>query len=258
MRKVFSSQRLENVETVAGMLRAEGIEVRITGDRSYHGKRRRPFSYREREEPEPQPAVWILRAEDQPRGRQLLREAGLLDSSRADSSYVPLSALGPRKAARPMQVKLGLLLAIVVVIGLIVFGVRLQGPTTPAPAVSMPRVAMLPQASGEPVAYRADVPTALAKLLLEGELAARGQRPACIAIDGGDPAPAFLQALAAPGATVQPASACPPGGVRIEVRDYTTDGSGTGSVRTQVGKDPARVVHVERDGTRWRILDGPG
>ena len=58
MRQVFTSPRLENVEEVAAMLRAEGIEVRITNDRSYPGQRRSHFSYRVDEEaPAPKPAA---------------------------------------------------------------------------------------------------------------------------------------------------------------------------------------------------------
>ena len=44
MRQVFTSPRLENVESVAGLLREQGIEVRITNDRSYRGNRRSSFS----------------------------------------------------------------------------------------------------------------------------------------------------------------------------------------------------------------------
>ena len=36
MRRIFSSQRVENVEGVAQMLRDAGIEVRVTNGRSYH------------------------------------------------------------------------------------------------------------------------------------------------------------------------------------------------------------------------------
>ena len=96
MRKVFTSPRLENVEAVAALLQDAGIQVKVSEARSYRGKRRSHFSYRDSEDAAPQPAVWIVHAEDQPRGRQLLREAGLLDSSRAgESSYVPLSVLEP-------------------------------------------------------------------------------------------------------------------------------------------------------------------
>ena len=78
MRKVFSSQRLENVEEVANLLRAEGIAVKIENGRSWKGHRRGNFSYDQRKASSIVPAVWIVRAEDQPRGRQLLRDMGLL------------------------------------------------------------------------------------------------------------------------------------------------------------------------------------
>ena len=110
MRQLFSSPRLENVEAVAELLRAEGIEVRISNDRSYRGKRRSNFSYRDAGKPGPQPAVWIVNSEDQPRGRQLLREAGLLESSRSgESSYLPLPALdgGGARSAVPGSVRFG-------------------------------------------------------------------------------------------------------------------------------------------------------
>ena len=37
MRRIFASPRIENVEGVARLLEAEGIEVRITDGRSYRG-----------------------------------------------------------------------------------------------------------------------------------------------------------------------------------------------------------------------------
>ena len=79
MRQVFTSPRLENVESVAGLLREQGIEVRITNDRSYRGNRRSSFSYRDQEEAAPQPAVWIVNADEQPRARQLLRAGKAFD-----------------------------------------------------------------------------------------------------------------------------------------------------------------------------------
>ena len=45
MRQVFASARLENVEAVAGLLRAEGIEVKISDGRSYRGNRRGTFRF---------------------------------------------------------------------------------------------------------------------------------------------------------------------------------------------------------------------
>src|SRR5690606_28939902 len=79
MRQVFSSPRLENVERVATLLRDEGIEVKVTQRRAYKGGLRGNFTYRDDARTEPMPAVWVVRSEDQPRARAMLRELGLLD-----------------------------------------------------------------------------------------------------------------------------------------------------------------------------------
>lgn len=93
MRQIFTSQRLENVETVAQLLREAGIEVRISDGRSYKGNRRRTFSYRPEANSAPQPAVWVTRSEDQPRARELVRTYGLTDirttRPTASDSYLP-------------------------------------------------------------------------------------------------------------------------------------------------------------------------
>ncbi|HSD16503.1 MAG TPA: hypothetical protein VLC71_04470 [Thermomonas sp.] len=267
MRQVFTSPRLENVEEVAAMLRAEGIEVRISNDRSYRGNRRSHFSYREDEEaPAPKPAVWIINADEQPRARQLLRDAGLLDSSRdGTSSYLPLSALkdatpqADAKSKRKLRIRLGLLLVILVVVGFALFGTRTPSTSPALPAVAAPKPApppadIVPQSADELSVYRADVPTALAKRLVEDALAARKPTRACIAIDGRDPSPAFLQSLAAGNATLLAGAACADGATRIAVRDYMTDGSGSGKVAMQLDDEAVRTVDVARDGTSWRVL----
>lgn len=266
MRQVFTSPRLENVEAVAEMLRAEGIEVKITNDRSYRGNRRSNFSYREREEDDAiaRPAVWIVNADEQPRARQLLRDAGLLDSSRdGASSYLPVSAIdngrtgAGAKASRKMHIKLGLLVAILVVIGLMVFGARTPAPAPIAKAAppAPPPADIVPQAADELQVYRADVPTALARLLVEDALTARKPAQACIAIDGKDPQPALLQSLDAGKARLSGAAACPAGGaLRIAIREYMTDGSGSGKVSVQLDDGAPRILDVERDGSVWRVL----
>lgn len=266
MRQVFTSPRLENVEEVAAMLRAEGIEVRITNDRSYRGQRRSHFSYRVDEEaPAPKPAVWIINADEQPRARQLLREAGLLDSSREGaSSYLPLSALNDeislaqaKKAKRKVWIRVGLLLVILVAIGFTFFGTRTPAPTVPTLVAAKPApqpADIIPQSSEELQVYRADVPTALAKLLVDDALAASKPTQACITLDGHDPSPAFLQSLAAASATLSVGTTCADGATKIAVRDYMTDGSGSGKVAVQVDGEPARSIDVERDGMTWRVL----
>ena len=110
MRSVFTSQRLENVEAVAKMLEDAGIQVKVSNDRSYKGKRRSNFSYRDSvEKREPDPQVWVIKAEDQHKARAMLREQGLIESTRqgfgytaeaAKPSYLPTSAHA-QEARRP-------------------------------------------------------------------------------------------------------------------------------------------------------------
>lgn len=266
MRQVFTSPRLENVEAVAALLRDAGIEVKITEPRSYRGNRRSSFSYRTGEDSGPEPAVWIVRAEDQPRGRQLLREAGLLESSRGESSYLPLSVLerdNTTKSARTIWLKLGLLALIAAVMGLVFYVARKPGTTLAAaqPRVSPsardnPAPTIVPQSADEMATYRADVPTALARLLIEDRLATRAPGQACVAIDGEDPSPQFMQALQVDAKTdLFVASRCPGESAwDVDVHDYMTDGSGSGSVHVMLDLDDAQIVDVEREGDTWRVL----
>lgn len=90
MRQVFTSPRLETVESVERLLNEAGIATHMSQGRSYkEGSLRRNFSYREGANRDPDPAVWVLQAEDLVRARELLRQGGLLDSTRPDS-YLPL------------------------------------------------------------------------------------------------------------------------------------------------------------------------
>ena len=123
MRQVFSSQRLENVEGVAALLRDAGIEVRITNGRSYKGNRRGTFKYSQ-SAGGPQPAVWVIRSEDQPRARAMLREVGLLESTRPMPDAVPGPALPPGAPA-PDRQRLAMRLRIVL-LGAIVLIAMLQ------------------------------------------------------------------------------------------------------------------------------------
>lgn len=107
MRQIFSSMRVENVERVAQMLRDEGIEVRITNGRSYKSGRNRTFSYRDAVNTRTQPALWVVRSDDQQRARQLMRDLGLptgpttrpMTDSYLSSANAP--SLAPERPARP-------------------------------------------------------------------------------------------------------------------------------------------------------------
>ena len=264
MRKVFSSQRLENVEAVADMLRGEGIAVKIENGRSWKGYRRGNFSYDQRKASSIVPAVWIVRAEDQPRGRQLLRDMGLLESTREElPSFLPASRNGGAAATgfwSGKRIRQGLLVLVVVGIGLIAFTMRKQAP---APAVK-PALAVvtkqpplpIPETITELSVHRVDVPTALAVMLIDEALHKRKPRVACLAVDNADPSPALLQALSdIRGSQLYPASICPAtGGFVIAVHDYMTDGSGSGTVQLDLDVEDSQLVDVERNGTAWRVL----
>lgn len=268
MRQVFTSPRIENVEGVARLLEDAGIETRITNGRSFRGAIRGNFSYRdnEREKKGPQPAVWIVRSEDQPRAREMLREAGLLDSTRMpnDSYLLPTmhsrgDETGDASRKRAFRLKAGLLLLIAFAIGLGVFGLRKtsRAPTTAATAANAPAPAPEP-------GFVIATPPALAQTLLEIELEAQAPALACIAIDGKDPPAATLAALRAPGRELAPASACDAARavVRFDIHQYRTDGSGVGTVRLgMIHRAPdgaerpeTRTLEVERTGNAWRIL----
>ena len=275
MRQVFTSYRLENVERVAGLLREAGIEVRITNGRSYKGGRRGNFSYRD--ENSAKPAVWIVRSEDQPRARAMLREAGLMDSSKnAPDSYVAMSFRGTipdpggRSDAmrRASRIKLGLLVVIVAIIGLVYMTLpdRTGAPQDNPPASSTPDAfGKAVPAPGDLVGQGAvPTPDSLAAALLRGELPDRAGRVACIAVDGADPSPALLAALPPSPGSVLPLSQCPapvegqrPADV-IAIGKYEANQAGTGTIfmqRRSVGGQPVpQWYNVRRDGDGWRIV----
>ena len=150
MRQVFTSLRLENVEGVAALLNEHGIETRITEGRSYKGGRRRSFSFRENEkEQPPQAAVWVVKSEDQPRARALLREAGLMDSTR--ESYLPEGAQpepvrhSPTNTAARIRLAL---LASVVILATLTTARGCKKPD-PAPATPVPASEPVPESDSE-------------------------------------------------------------------------------------------------------------
>src|SRR5690606_29109948 len=244
------------------MLEEAGIQVRISHGRSYRGAIRGNFSYREGTGGRPQPAVWVVRSDQQPEARRLLREAGLLQETtvRGESflpSPVPVAG-GDR----------GLLAAGAVLVALVMGAGRASRGDAPADGVSPVSAAPAPPqaprgatpAAGVPMltglpeeAFEVATPPALAATLLRAELAAAGARAGCLGVDGADPDAALLAELAAAGVDVAPASACPRGRLAVRVAGYTTDGSGSGSVRVAVAGAPERVLEVRREGRDWQV-----
>lgn len=283
MRQVFSSPRLENVERVAELLREQGIEVRVSNGRSYKGSRRGNFSYRESANEGPQPAVWVVKSDDQPQARQILREAGLLDSGRSPTRYLDVStvtrgddALDAVARRRAFRIRAGLMLGIAIALAFGLMAWHRAGAPTATPATPASHATAASDAApakpeylaptGTEARYVVATPSALAALLIDKELqAARDAKDVCVSVDGADPSQTVLAQLkAADGRSLAPQSACADaaGALAIAVRDYRTDGSGGGAIEVAVtrpgGKptEASRRLEVRRDDDRWDIL-GP-
>ncbi|MBW8373563.1 pathogenicity-like protein [Stenotrophomonas maltophilia] len=139
MRQIFNSQRVETVEGVAQLLRDAGIEVRITNGRSYHSKRGSQFSYLDKEKATTHPTLWVVHADDQPRAREILRDARLLETTRRDHPTAQFAfrdevaqADAPRNWA--WRIRIGLLLVIAAVAMVVVMRHRGAPVVAPAPA----------------------------------------------------------------------------------------------------------------------------
>ena len=82
MRQIYTSARVENVERVVALFAEAGIETRVTNRRAYAGHDYKGPSYANRPDPSTWPQVWVVKAEDQPRARALLREIGVEPATR--------------------------------------------------------------------------------------------------------------------------------------------------------------------------------
>ncbi len=140
MRQIFTSQRVETVEGVAQLLREAGIEVRITNGRSYHSKRGSQFSYLDTSKATTHPTLWVVHANDQPRAREILRDARLLDTTRRDHPTAEYAFRPEAAEAAPTRnwgwrIRIGLLLVIGAVAMFITMRHRSAPPPAPAPVV---------------------------------------------------------------------------------------------------------------------------
>lgn len=139
MRQIFNSQRVETVEGVAQLLRDAGIEVRITNGRSYHSKRGSQFSYLDKEKATTHPTLWVVHADDQPRAREILRDARLLETTRRDhptAQFAFRDEVAQNDAPRnwAWRIRIGLLLVIAAVAMVVVMRHRGAPTVAPAPA----------------------------------------------------------------------------------------------------------------------------
>lgn len=267
MRQVFSSARLENAEAVARMLEAEGIEARVENGRSFRSTIR-GFSYRDGADNGPRPTVWVIRSEDQPRARQLLRDAGLLDAATTlPNTFLPQTPHMARDLRgeqlakrRTTRFRYGLLIVIAVFAAGIAFRPTPDDPApTPGRMVAAPIDPSLDQFDTVAASvHMLPPPPALAAAIAASERTDRGAGAVCLDIEGRDPPEATLAAMRADGLDAHPASACPrDDALRVGVYAWRTDGSGSGDVTWSVadGRVQGRVrnAHAQRTDDAWQL-----
>ena len=227
MRQVFSSLRLENVESVAQLLRDAGIEVRISDGRSYKGNMRSRTSYSDQSAVKP--GVWVVHSEDHIRARDVLRENGLLESTRPTDSFQPLSFRMEEERyekspgqKRMFRFKLVLLAGMALIIVL----AMLRGCHAPT-QVAAPAAPVV----SDHAAKAGGTPESLALAVFAHEVA-KEKMVLCLAIDDADAPGAVVAAMKEPSNEVVPISQC--------VREFDPD---RGSYQAATGK-PALLVTV--------------
>ncbi|BBD79604.1 hypothetical protein [Aerosticca soli] len=78
MRQLYTSPRHENIDRVVALLSEHGIAVKVTNRSNWNRPAHRRFSYAQRNEDRSAwPQVWVERADDYPRARELLRGLGI-------------------------------------------------------------------------------------------------------------------------------------------------------------------------------------
>jgi hypothetical protein len=78
MRLLYTSPRQENIDRVVAYMGENGVETTITNRSNWNRPSYQRFSYTQRNENRDNwPQVWITRADDYTRGRELLRQLGI-------------------------------------------------------------------------------------------------------------------------------------------------------------------------------------
>jgi hypothetical protein len=124
VRQIYTSPRIENVERVVALLADAGIATTVTNRRAWAGHDYKGPSYSARPDPALWPQVWVVRAEDQPRARAVLREVGIEPAVRFAEDLARTRRPGgeTRRGALAMYLRLALLAAIALLILLHAFG----------------------------------------------------------------------------------------------------------------------------------------
>ena len=121
MRQIYTSPRVENVERVVAMLREAGIETSVTNHRSWAGRDFRRPSYSNPAASDTWPQVWIVKAEDQPKARALLRDAGIEPATRFAEELAQSRSGGTDAAVKRKAIAWRIRLFLLTVIAVLIF-----------------------------------------------------------------------------------------------------------------------------------------
>jgi hypothetical protein len=78
MRLLYTSPRQENIDRVVAFMGENGVETTITNRSNWNRPSYQRFSYQQRSEKRDSwPQVWVSRADDYTRARELLRQLGI-------------------------------------------------------------------------------------------------------------------------------------------------------------------------------------
>ena len=128
MRQMFSSPRLENVEGVDKLFNDAGIETKIAQGRTYKGNSRREHSYADKKrqvDASQYPAVWVIKAEDYTKAREILHDADLLED-KVQNPYMPGLQFRDQATMTPERKLLRTKLILLGIIGAMTFAMVLR------------------------------------------------------------------------------------------------------------------------------------
>lgn len=126
MRLLYTSPRQENIDRVAALMAENGIETTITNRSNWNRPSYQRFSYsRGSENRDAWPQVWIQRADDYTRARELMRSLGIEPEVRHAEelriSRDPVASLYSRRehtVARARRIVLLAIVGVFMVLGL--------------------------------------------------------------------------------------------------------------------------------------------
>jgi hypothetical protein len=123
MRQIYTSQRQENIDRVVALMTENAIETSVTNRSNWNRPSYQRFSYTERNENrETWPQVWISRADDYTRARELLFELGIEPVIRHADELAAVRNQSPvaRRRGTVTRVRRIVLLAVIGAIAMVV------------------------------------------------------------------------------------------------------------------------------------------